>query len=106
MMSKNVLYPGGFGRPFFIFPSHPDQLRNVQQVIQRIGAVPEFMLPPHPGGYRQEEELIDVRAGQGDVSAVAVSVPDPPSPKKPDRLQAMPSISSLMQERVSCSSSG
>ena len=97
---------GRFSGPDFIFPFYADQFRNIQQVIQRIGAVPEFMLLPHPGGYRQEEEFIDVRAGQGDVSAVAVSVPDPPSPKKPARLQAMPSISSLMQDRVSCSSSG
>ena len=85
---------------------HLDQLRRVQQIIHGIGPVPELMLFPHPSRYREEEELVDVRAGYGDVSAGAVSALDCPPPKKPDRLQAIPSSSNFMQEGVSCSSSG
>ena len=91
----------------FVYPPHPDQLRDIQQVVQGIGPVPELMLPPETGGYRQKEELVDVRAGQGDVGAGGFpSGPDCSSPKKPDRLQAMPSSSSFMQDGVSYSSSG
>ena len=99
-------YPGGISRPFFISPAYPDQLRDIQQVIQGIGAVPEFVLAPVSLRHGQEQELIDIRAGQGDVSAVPFFSLNPPSPKKPERLQAMPSISSFMQEAVSCCSSG
>ena len=97
---------GGFGRPVFVFPSYPDQLHNVQQVVQGIGAVPELMLFPEAGGHGHKEELIDVRAGQGVVSGWPDSGLDRPPPKKPDRLQAMPSSRSFMQEGVSCFSSG
>ena len=44
--------PDGFRRPVFVFPPDPDQLRDVQQVIQGIGSVPEFMLFPEAGGHR------------------------------------------------------
>ena len=64
------------------------------------------MLFPEPGGYRQEQELVDVRAGYGAVSAGVAFSPDCPPPKKPDRLQAIPSSRSFMQVGVSCSSSG
>ena len=101
------MIPGGFGRPSFVFPPHPDQLRDIQQVVQGISPVPKLMLLPHPGGHGQEQELVDVRAGQGDVAAVPASGPfDCPSPKKPERLQAIPSSRSFMQAGVSCSSSG
>ena len=90
----------------FVFPSHPDHFRDIQQVVQGIGPVPELMLFPVAGGHGQEQELIDVRAGYGAVSAGAVSPFDCPPPKKPDRLQAMPSSRSFMQVGVSCSSSG
>ena len=106
-LTRNIyLLPDGFRRPVFVFPPDPDQLRDVQQVIQGIGAVPELVLPPVPLRHGQEQKFIDVRAGQGDVSAVPVFSLNPPSPKKPERLQAMPSISSFMQAGVSCSSSG
>ena len=99
--------PGGCGRPFLILPPDPDQLDNVQQVIQGIGAIPKLMLPPHPGGHRQEKELVNVRAGQGDPgTGVFPSSFDCPAPKKPERLQAIPSSSNFIQEGVSCSSSG
>ena len=56
------MIPGRFGGPFFIFPSHPDQLGNIQQAVQCIGPVPELVLPPEPGGHRQEQEFVNVRA--------------------------------------------
>jgi len=98
--------PGGFGRPFLVLPPDPDQLRNIQQVIQGIGSVPELVLLPEPGGHRQEQEFVDVRAGYRDIGAVVLPGPDCPAPKKPDRLQEIPSSRSFMQEGVSCSSSG
>ena len=101
-----VSRPDCVSSPGFVFPSHPDQLGNVQQVVQGIGAVPELVLLPQSLRHRQEQELIDVRAGQGQVAAGAASAFDPPAPKKPERLQLIPSSSSFMQEGVSCSSSG
>ena len=102
----SVLSPGCFGSPVFVFPPDPDQLRDVQQVVQGIGAVPELMLAPEALRHGQEEELVDIRAGQGEIAAGAVSVLNPPSPKKPLRLQAIPSSRSFIQEGISCSSSG
>ena len=91
----------------FVFPSHPDQLNNIQQIVQGIGAVPELMLFPVAGGYRQEQELVDVRALYRAVSGWPDSGPsDCPAPKKPDKLQAIPSSRSFMQDGVSYSSSG
>ena len=109
---KNLLHgytplpPGGFGRPIFVFPPHLDQLRNIQQIIQGIGPVPELMLFPHPDRYREEEEFVDVRALGRDVVASAGGESDPPSPKKPSSAQVIPSRTSFMQETVSCFSSG
>ena len=51
---KISLYPGGFGRPVFIFPADPDQFRDIRQVVQGTGAVPELMLTPEPDS-RQEQ---------------------------------------------------
>ena len=79
---------------------------DVKEIPEGVGAVPELMLPPHPGSHRQKEKFVDVRAGYGDVSARAVSPFDCPPPKKPDRLQAIPSSSSFIQVGVSYSSSG
>ena len=42
--------------PRFVFSLHPDQLHDIQQIVQGIGPVPEFMLAPNPGGNRQEKE--------------------------------------------------
>ena len=58
-------------RPGFHLPPHLDQLRRIQQVIQGIGPVPEFMLLPHPRRYREEEETVDVQALGRDVVASA-----------------------------------
>ena len=106
--SRNIfLLPGRFHGPVFVFPADPDHLRDIQQVVQGIGAVPELMLPPEAGGHRQEQELVDVRANYRAVSGRPDSGPlDCPSPKKPDRLQEIPSSRSFIQDGVSCSSSG
>ena len=89
-----------------VFPAHFRQLRDIQQVIQGIGPVPELVLFPVSQGHRQEQELIDVRAGYGDVVASAGGAIRPPSPKKPSSAQAISSSTSFMQETVSCFSSG
>ena len=98
--------PGRFHGPDFIFPLHPDQLHDIQEVVQGVGAVPELMLFPEPGGYRGEEELVHIRAGYGEVAGASSGDAGPPPPKKPDRLQEIPSIVSRRQEAGSCSSSG
>ena len=98
--------PDGFRRPVFVFPLDPDQLRDVQQVIQGIGAVPEFMLFPEAGGHRQEQKFVQVRAGGGQVSGAAGPEVGPPSPKKPESVQTASSSTSFRQVTGSCSSSG
>ena len=102
----NSSHPGGFGRPVFIFPPDPDQLHDVQQVIQGIGPVPELMLLPEPQGYREEQKFVQVRACCGAVFGAADREADPPSPKKPERVQMASSMVSFRQVAVSCSSSG
>ena len=98
--------PGSFRCPDFIFPPDPDQLGDVQQVVQGIGAVPELMLPPEAEGDREKEELVQVRAGGGDEIGAAGREVGPPSPKKPDSVQRASSRVSFKQAAVSCSSSG
>ena len=96
----------GFHCPNLILMPDPDQLDSVQQIVQGIGAVPEFVLFPHPGSDRQKQEFIQVRAGGGDELGAAGREADPPSPKKPDSVQRASSRVSFRQEAVSCSSSG
>ena len=96
----------GFHSPGLVFIPHPDQFYNIQQIVQGIGSVPELMLFPVASGHGHEEKLIDIRAAYGAVSDWPDSGLDRPPPKKPDRLQAMPSSRSFMQVGVSCSSSG
>ena len=91
------MIPGGFGRPSFIFPLHPDQLRDIQQVVQRIGSVPKFMLFPHPGAYRQEQKLIHIRAFSDQEPGITGREAEPPSPKKPSSVQTISSIVSFRQ---------
>ncbi len=98
--------PGRFHGPVFIFPLHPDQFDDIQEVIQGVGAIPELMLFPEPGGYRCKEELVHIRAGYGDVAGASGGGLKSPPPKKPDRLQEIPSIVSRRQAAGSCSSSG
>ena len=94
--------PGRFHGPDFIFSPDPDQLDNIQQVVQGIGAVPELVLFPEAGGHRRKQEFIHVRAGYGDIAGGSGGDVRPPSPKKPDRLQEMLSAVSFIQETVSC----
>ena len=44
-----------------IVPADSDQLRDVQQVIQGIGAVPELVLLPEAGGYGKKSQFVEVR---------------------------------------------
>ena len=89
--------PGGFGRPSFVFPSHPDQLNIIQQVIQGIGSVPKLMLPPHPRTHRKEEEFIHIRTGGDQEVWITGGGFEPPSPKKPSSVQTTSSIVSFRQ---------
>ena len=100
------MIPGGFGRPSFIFPFHPDQFHNIQQVIQCIGSVPEFMLFPHPGAHRQEQKLIHVRAFSDQEPGIMGREAEPPSPKKPSSVQTTSSIVSFRQMPGSYCNSG
>ena len=100
------MIPGRFRCPDFIFPPDPDQLGDVQQVVQGIGAVPELMLFPETEGDREKEELVQVRCCYGDEIGAAGREVGPPSPKKPDSVQRTSSRVSFRQVAVSCSSSG
>ena len=110
LLARNIgiyfLLPGRFHGPVFIFPPDLDQLGNVQQVVQGVGAVPELMLPPEPQGYREEQEFVHIRAGYGEVAGASGGGFGPPPSKKPDRLQEITSTVSRRQETGSCSSSG
>ena len=109
MRSKIGIYsslPGGFCRPVFVFPADPDQLRDVQQVVQGIGAVPELMLPPEARRHREEEELVQIRAGDGDVVGAAGRESGPPSAKKPVSVQRASSRVSFRQAAASWARSG
>ena len=110
---NNASLPGGFGRPSFILPHDPDHLRDIQQVVQGIGSVPELMLLPVAGGHRQEEELVNIRAFDRLISqtihrpssATGGGFESPP-PKKTSSVHTASSIVSFRQTAVSCSSSG
>ena len=95
-----------FRGPNLILMPDTDQFHDVQQIVQGIGAVPEFMLAPEAEGDREKEKLVQVRGGCGDEVGAAGREADPPSPKKPDSVQRVSSRVSFRQEAVSCSSSG
>ena len=100
------MIPGGFGRPSFIFPFHPDHFHDIQQVIQGIGSVPAFMLTPHPCTHRQEQKLIHVRTFCDQEPGIMGREAEPPSPKKPSSVQTTSSIVSFRQIPGSYCSSG
>ena len=100
------MIPGGFGRPSFIFPFHPDQFHNIQQVIQGIGSVPELMLTPQSCGYRQKKEFVHVRAFGNQEPGIMGREAEPPPPKKPSSVQTTSSIVSFRQIPGSYCSSG
>ena len=92
--------------PVFIFPADSDQLDDIEQIIQGIGAIPEFVLMPQVFRHRPEEELVDVLRAGGREFSPAAHEGEPPPPKKPESVQEISSITSFRQVAVSCSSSG
>ena len=70
-----------------IFIPDTDQLHGVQEVVEGVGAVPEFVLLPEAGGHREEEEFIQVRGFGGQEAGRASGEVGPLSPKKPSRVQ-------------------
>ena len=94
-----------FRRAGLILPPDPDQLDNIQQVVQGVGPVPEFMLFPESQRDRQKQELVQVRAGDGDEVTSAGREVGPPSEKKPRSVQRASSKVNFRQVAVSCSSS-
>ena len=50
-----------FRRPPLILRRDLQQLQRIQQVVQRIGTVPELMLTPEAGGHREKGQLVDIR---------------------------------------------
>ena len=95
----------GVQRTGFIFPPHPDELHGVEEIVEGVGPVPKLVLPPHPGGDWQEDELIHVRAFGDQESGVAGWEPEAPPPKKPSSVQSTSSMVSFRQVATSCSSS-
>ena len=95
-----------FRRAGLILPPDPDQFHHIQQVVQGVGSVPEFVLFPESQRDRQEKELIQVRAGDGDEVASAGRDVGPPSEKKPRSVQRASSKVNFRQVAVSCSRSG
>ena len=93
-------------RPRVVLPPDPDQLRRVQEVVQSIGPVPEFVLPPEVGGDREEEQFVDVRTGYGEEAGGTGGEFLPPSPKKSARVKETSSSVRRKQVFASCRSSG
>ena len=85
------------GGPVRVFILDADQLHNIQQVVQGIGAIPEFVLAPEPGGDRQKGELIQIDRLGGQVTGRAGGEVDPFSTKKPSSVQT---ISFRVRERA------
>ena len=92
-------------RSSFIFPLYPDYFHRVEKIIQGVCSVPELVLFPEAGGYREKGELIHVRAFGDHESGVAGLEPEAPPPKKPSSVQSTSSMVSFMQVATSCSSS-
>ena len=84
----------------------PDQLDNIQQVIQGVSSVPQLVLFPESQRNRQKQEFVQVRAGCGDEVTSAGRDIGPPSEKKPRSVQRASSKVNFRQVAVSCSSSG
>ena len=83
-----------------------DHFNDIQEIVQGIGAVPQFMLAPVAGRHRQEEELIDIGAAYGAAGSFAGGELRPLPPKKPDRFQEIPSSSRRMHRGISYRISG
>ena len=104
--TKSILEFLQFRRPPLILRRDLQQLHRVQQVVQRIGTVPELMLPPEAGGHREEGQLVDVRRFGRKKGRRAAQEGRPPSEKKSCSVQASTSWVRRKQVMVSNSSSG
>ena len=78
-----------------------DEFHRVEEVVQGIGAVPELMLLPEAGGDREEQKLVNIRGGYGDVGCGAGWEAGPLPAKKSSRVQMRDSQVSFMQAAVS-----
>ena len=77
-----------FGSPEFIFPSDPNQLNDIEQIIQRVGTVPELVLAPEAGGHGKEGQLVEVRGLGGEKGGRRAQEGCPPAGKKSSSVQA------------------
>ena len=95
-----------FSRPVFVFRPDADELRDVEEVAEGVGAVPEFVLTPEAVGDREEEKFVKVRGLEAYEAGRSAGEADPAAGKKSESVQAMPSSVSFRQAAASCSSSG
>ena len=91
----------GLGCEALVFTGDADQLNRVEEVAEGVGSVPELMLLPEAGGDREEQKLVNVRGGYGDVGGGAVWETGPLPAKKSSRVQMRDSQVSFMQAAVS-----
>ena len=95
-----------FPRPIFIFRPDADELRDVKEIAEGVGAVPELMLLPEAVGDREKEELIQIGGLKAYEAGRSAGEADPAAGKKSESVQAMPSSVSFRHAAASCSSSG
>ena len=91
----------GLGGEALVLAGDADQLNRVEEIAEGVGAVPELMLLPEAGGDREEQKLVNVRGGYGDVGCGAVWEAGPLPAKKSSRVQMRASQVSFMQAAVS-----
>ena len=82
----------GFFYSALIFPGDLDQLEDIQQIVQGVGAIPELMLAPEACGYRQKSQLIDVRGFRRNPGSGGAQEAEPLSGKKPSSVQERTSM--------------
>lgn len=90
----------------FVFQTDTEHFCYIQQVVQRVGAVPELMLSPAAHGHGEEEELVDVRRAYGEEGRFADPEGDPLPGKKPSSVHRHASAVSLRHRGAMYSSSG
>ena len=77
-----------FRRPPLVLRRDLQQLHRVQQIVQRIGAVPELVLTPEADSHREEGQLVDIRRFRRKKGRRTAQESRPPSEKKSCRVQA------------------
>ena len=95
-----------FPRPIFIFRPDADELGDVEEVAEGVGAIPEFMLLPEAVGDGEEEKFVEVRGLKAYEAGRSAGEADPAAGKKSESVQAMLSSVSFRHAAASCSSSG